>query len=44
MIPFIIGIVLVIYIFCQTDFKNSTCIHDERECEVCPFPCDKHKN
>lgn len=45
MINFIVLIVILIYIFRNADFDNTEpCVPDEKECEVCPFPCDKRKN
>lgn len=44
MIPFIIGIVLVVYILCNADFENNSCDYDETECRFCHFPCDKRKD
>lgn len=45
MINFIILIAILIYIFRNADFDHyEPCVPDEKECEVCPFPCDKRKN
>lgn len=45
MINFIVLIAILIYIFRNADFDNpEPCVPDEKECEACPFPCDKRKN
>lgn len=47
MILALLGIVLtVVWIvsLARYDSKDEGCIPNEKECSLCPFPCDKRKN
>ncbi len=47
MILALLGIVLLIVwivSLARYDSKDEGCIQNEKECSLCPFPCDKRKN
>lgn len=41
LIPIIAGVLIfVVWMHALVNWDGSTC--DDDQCEICPFPCDKH--